>query len=268
MTPLLDIRNLSRDYARPGFFGKRERVSALRNVDLSLQPGEILGLVGESGSGKSTLARLAMALDDPSGGEVLFEGENLFALPAQALRQRRRHFQMVFQDPLSAFNPRATVESVLNDPLRIHEIVGKAERPARIGELLDKVGLAMSLRGRSVLALSGGQRQRLALARALATRPKLLILDEAVSALDLSIRRQILELLVALQREDGVSYLFIGHDLAVVRAIAHRVAVMEAGRIVESGETEGIIAQPQTSLTKALIAAVPQLMTGAESRPG
>lgn len=261
--PLLAVSGLTKTFRNGG-----RHVLAVDDIGFELLAGQTLGIVGASGSGKSTLARLLMRLIPTDSGSIRFQGQDWLALSGARLRRARADIQMVFQDPLSAFNPRATVESVLNDPLRIHEIVGKAERPARIGELLDKVGLAMSLRGRSVLALSGGQRQRLALARALATRPKLLILDEAVSALDLSIRRQILELLVALQREDGVSYLFIGHDLAVVRAIAHRVTVMEAGRIVESGETEGIIAQPQTSVTKALIAAVPQLITGTESRPG
>lgn len=261
--PLLTVSGLTKTFRSGG-----RHVPAVDDISFELPAGQTLGIVGASGSGKSTLARLLMRLIPADSGSIRFQGQDWLALSGTRLRRARADIQMVFQDPASAFNPRATVESALADPLRIHEIVGKAERPARIGELLDKVGLAASLRGRSVLALSGGQRQRLALARALATRPKLLILDEAVSALDLSIRRQILELLVALQREDGVSCLFIGHDLAVVRAIAHRVAVMEAGRIVESGETEGVIARPQSSVTKALIAAVPQLVTGAENRPG
>lgn len=261
--PLLTVSGLTKTFRSGG-----RHVLAVDDISFELPAGQTLGIVGASGSGKSTLARLLMRLIPADSGSIRFQGQDWLALSGTRLRRARADIQMVFQDPASAFNPRATVESALDDPLRIHEIVGKMERPARIGELLDKVELSASLRGRSVLALSGGQRQRLALARALATRPKLLILDEAVSALDLSIRRQILELLVALQREDGVSCLFIGHDLAVVRAIAHRVVVMEAGRIVESGETEGVIARPQSSVTKALIAAVPQLVTGAESRPG
>ena len=261
--PLLTVSGLTKTFRSGG-----RHVLAVDDISFELPAGQTLGIVGASGSGKSTLARLLMRLIPADSGSIRFQGQDWLALSGTRLRRARADIQMVFQDPASAFNPRATVESALDDPLRIHEIVGKMERPARIGELLDKVELSASLRGRSVLELSGGQRQRLALARALATRPKLLILDEAVSALDLSIRRQIQELLVALQREDGVSCLFIGHDLAVVRAIAHRVVVMEAGRIVESGETEGVIARPQSSVTKALIAAVPQLVTGAESRPG
>lgn len=261
--PLLSVSGLTKTFRSGG-----RHVLAVDDISFELAAGQTLGIVGASGSGKSTLARLLMRLIPTDAGEIRFQGQDWLALSGGRLRRARSDMQMVFQDPLSAFNPRATVESALADPLRIHEIVAKAERSARIEALLEKVGLSPSLRGRSVLALSGGQRQRLALARALATRPKLLILDEAVSALDLSIRRQVLELLVSLQREDGVSCLFIGHDLAVMRAIAHRVAVMEAGRIVESGETESVIAHPQSSVTKALIAAVPQLTTGAESRPG
>ena len=255
MTPLLDIRNLSRDYARPGFFGKGERVSALRNVDLSLQPGEILGLVGESGSGKSTLARLAMALDRPSGGEVLFEGENLFALPAQDLRQRRRHFQMVFQDPFGSLDPRHRVGRIVAEPLHLlSPRPSAAEAKAEVAAILEAVGLPEDAALRFPHEFSGGQRQRIALARALITRPKLVVADEPVSALDLSVQAQVLDLILDLNQKFGTAFLFISHDLAVVEYIADRVAVMRAGEIVEIGAAAKVFSDPQHAYTRSLLA--------------
>ena len=256
--PLLRVRDLSKTFS-----GGSRRVLAVSDVSFDLPHGETLGLVGASGSGKSTLARLVLRLVAPDAGSVHFQGHDWLALRGARLRQARANMQMVFQDPASAFNPRATVESALADALRIHTVVASTGRDGEIGGLLEKVGLSPALRLRRVSALSGGQRQRLAIARALATRPKLIVLDEALSALDLATRRQILDLLVSLQRSDGIGYLFISHDLAVVRAIAHRIVVMDAGHVVEHGDTDAVIDNPQTSITRALIAAVPRLIVQA-----
>lgn len=255
MTALLTIDGLSKRFSSGG-----RDVRALDDVSLTLRPGETLGLVGASGSGKSTLARVILRLIKPDAGAIRFEGTDWLALSGSALRQRRAHMQMVFQDVLGAFNPRATVGSVLDDPLRIHNVVVKSERPHEIAALLDRVGLPASYSARSIRELSGGQQQRVAIARAIATRPSLIVLDEAVSALDVSVRGKILELLVALQEERGIAYLFVSHDLAVLRAVSHQIAVMDAGRLVEVGPAQQIIASPGTPAAKALIAAVPHLI--------
>ena len=227
---LLTVKHLSKTY-----MGHGRHVTALDDVSLTLAKGQTLGLAGASGSGKSTLARVILRLLSTDAGKVHFSGEDWLALSGSRLRQRRRGMQMVFQDVLGAFNPRATVSSVLDDPLRIHDIVERAERPREIAGLLERVGLPASYVGRSIRELSGGQRQRVAIARAIATRPSLIVLDEAVSALDASVRRRILELLVELQQERGIAYLFVSHDLAVLRAVSHRIAIMHEGRIVEAG---------------------------------
>ncbi|MFC4624554.1 ABC transporter ATP-binding protein [Daeguia caeni] len=229
----------------------------LDRIGLTLARGETLALVGPSGCGKSTLARALLRLIPLTGGTIRLEGQDWLALRGAGLRRARAKIQMVFQDPLSAFNPRASVEDVLREPLRIH---GIRRSPA---ELLDLVGLDARLLSRGVHAISGGQRQRVALARALASKPSLIILDEAVSALDVTVRGSILRLLSDIQQEEGTSYLFITHDLAVAAQLAHRIAVMErgarGGRIVETGPTRHIIQTPQASITKALIDAVPVL---------
>jgi peptide/nickel transport system ATP-binding protein len=252
---LLEVRKLSRSFNRNG-----TRIVALDNVSLDLASGETLGLVGPSGSGKSTLARVIMRLVEADSGAIGFDGVSLLDQRGEKLRVLRKHLQMVFQDPLAAFNPRATVASALDDPLRIHAIGSGWERPKLIAGLLDRVGLPAALAGRAIHEISGGQRQRVAIARALATKPKLIVLDEAVSALDVSVRGQILKLLVELQREEGLAYLFISHDLAVVRAVAHRVAILDQGRIVETGPTKTVVADPQSGVGKALVAAVPTLV--------
>ena len=244
---------------RKTFVSRGRHVAALEGVSLTLARGETLGIVGPSGSGKSTLARVLLRLVEPDGGGIMFGGTDLLALRHERLRAIRKRIQMVFQDPLAAFNPRATVASALNDPLRIHRIAPRQQRPAAIARLLDRVGLSINLAGRAIHEISGGQRQRLSIARALATGPELIVLDEAVSALDISVRGQILELLVDVQRADGVAYVFVSHDLAVVRAIAHSVAIMDGGRIVEGGPTPAVVADPQSATGKALVAAVPQL---------
>ncbi|MCQ1571889.1 ATP-binding cassette domain-containing protein [Neorhizobium galegae] len=253
---LLAIENLSKRFSSGG-----REVAAVSDVSLTLGPGETLGLVGASGSGKSTLARILMRLLPADAGSIRFEDEDWLALSGANLRHRRARMQMVFQDVLGAFNPRATVASVLDDPLRIHGIVPKAERPREIAALLDRVGLPANYAERSIREVSGGQRQRIAIARAIATKPSLIVLDEAVSALDVSIRGKILELLAELQEERGISYLFVSHDLAVLRAVSHRIAVMETGRLVETGTMRQMIENPQSPAARALIGAVPRLVT-------
>jgi len=253
--PLLSATGISKTYVSGG-----RRVVALDDTSITLEPGRTLGLVGPSGSGKSTLARILLRLIEPDAGRIVFDGIDLLALRGEALRSVRRRIQMVFQDPLSAFNPRATVGGALADPLRIHGMASRAERPAAVAHLLERVGLDPTLATRGIREISGGQRQRVAIARAIATKPHLIVLDEAVSALDVSVRGKILDLLVGLQREQGIAYVFVSHDLAVVRAIAHTVAIMDAGRIVEQGWTPEIVASPRSTTGKALVAAVPQLV--------
>ncbi|WP_327207868.1 dipeptide/oligopeptide/nickel ABC transporter ATP-binding protein [Rhizobium johnstonii] len=252
---LLSIENLSK-----GFSSSGRRVAALDNVSLTIAAGETLGLVGASGSGKSTLSRILLRLVAADAGSIRFEGEDWLALNGSPLRRRRARMQMVFQDPLAAFNPLASVGAVLDDPLRIHG-VAKDRRLGEIAKLLERVGLTADHAARPVRALSGGQRQRVAIARAIATRPSLLVLDEAVSALDVTVRGRILELLVDLQEEQGIACLFISHDLAVVRAVSHRIAVMDGGRIVETGPAAAVVAAPQSEAARALVAAVPRLVT-------
>jgi peptide/nickel transport system ATP-binding protein len=251
---LLSVEGLSKTYAPNG-----QTTHALKDVSLSLRRGETVGLAGPSGCGKSTLVRIIMRLTTPDDGTIRFDDEDWLALSPTQLRHERRHMQMVFQDTLGAFNPRATVETTIGEPLRIHKIVPAAMRQGEILRLLDRVGLPQSYASRSILDLSGGQRQRVAIARALSTQPSLLVMDEAVSALDVSVRGRILELLVDIQRESGIACLFVSHDIAVIRAVCHRVAIMEAGEIVEIGETQRIVSSPQSQTTQQLIAAVPRL---------
>lgn len=227
---------------------------ALDHVNLEIASGETLALVGPSGSGKSTLARALLRLHVLQSGSIEFENENWLALKGSALRKRRARMQMVFQDPLSAFNPRATVYDLLHKPLRIHGI------RRDISELLQKVGLDPKLSKRGVHEISGGQRQRVAIARAFATNPSLIVLDEAVSALDVTVRGSILKLLKEIQKAEGTAYLFITHDLAVAAQMADRIAVMERGRIVECRPARDLIAAPQAPVTKALIEAVPRIL--------
>ncbi|WP_313591417.1 ABC transporter ATP-binding protein [Agrobacterium cavarae] len=254
MEPFFSVNHLSKRYQSQG-----RTVQALDDVSFTLARGETLGLAGPSGCGKSTLARIIMRLSPANGGEVRFQGQNLLDLSGRDLRAARRHMQMVFQDTHGAFNPRATVADAIGEPLRIQKIVAPRDRQAEIARLLERVGLGADHAERPVLQLSGGQRQRVAIARAIACRPSLLVMDEAISALDVSVRAQILELLVSLQSETGLSCLFVSHDLAVIRAVCHRVAIMEMGRIVERGETDSVISNPQSDTARRLIAAVPTL---------
>lgn len=249
---LLSVTGLSKR-----FEGRGRHVMALDDVSFSVAAGETLGIVGPSGSGKSTLARVLLRLIEPDAGEIIIDGEDWLALAQRELRQRRGSIQMVFQDPVSAFNPRTTIGKAISDPLRIHAVVDAGKREATVADLLHRVGLRPDMAGRRIHEISGGQRQRVALARALASRPKLVVLDEALSALDVSLREQMLELLVGLQREDGISFIFIGHDPAVVRLISHRVAIMDAGKIVETGDADRVLTHPQSETGKALLAAIP-----------
>lgn len=255
---------LQADHLHKAYRSGGRDVAALKDVSITLRAGETLGVIGPSGCGKSTLARGLLRLTDLDGGKISFAGQDWLGLKGAALRQARGAMQMVFQDPASAFHPRASVASTLQEPLRLHGKTTPAQWPARLTELLLAVDLDPMLVTRSLRDLSGGQRQRVAIARALACAPKLIVLDEAVSALDASVRGKILELLVKLQRDRGLAYLFIGHDLGVVRAISHRIAVMDAGAIVETGETEALLAAPQSPMLRRLITAVPPLpVTGA-----
>lgn len=252
--PLLAVSGLTKRYRRGG-----QTITAVENIAFDIARGETLALAGPSGSGKSTIGRLVLRLIEPDAGHIAFEGEDFLALRGAALRARRARLQMVFQDPLAASNPRATVARVLEDPLRIHGIVARSERPRRIATLLERVGLPSNLGPRAIHEISGGQRQRVAIARAIATQPSLIVLDEAVSALDVSVRASILELLLDLQRENRIAYLFISHDLGVVRAFAHRVVILDDGRVMESGDARSVIDAPQSAVGKALVAAVPTL---------
>ncbi|PWK59450.1 ATP-binding cassette domain-containing protein [Aminobacter sp. AP02] len=257
---LLEVGGLSKRFMRGG-----KRFTALDGVGFSIAAGETLALVGPSGSGKSTVARILLRLVEADAGSARFDGQDLLALRGSALRAVRAKLQMVFQDPQAAFNPRATVGRLLDDPLRIHGIVERAGRPKAIAALLERVGLAAELAGRAVHEISGGQRQRVAIARALATRPSLIVLDEPVSALDVLVRADILRLLVDLQRDDGIAYLFISHDLGAVRAIAHRIAIMDGGKIVEQGEARAVIESPVSATGRALVAATPELPRATEN---
>ncbi|TIW90120.1 MAG: ABC transporter ATP-binding protein [Mesorhizobium sp.] len=256
---LLAVSNLTKRYRRVG-----KSIAAVDDVSFHVDPGETLALAGPSGSGKSTIARLVLRLIEPDAGRIEFEGSDFLALSGATLRARRARLQMVFQDPLAAFNPRATVAHVLDDPLRVHDIASRAERPRRIAALLERVGLTADLAPRAIHEISGGQRQRVAIARAIATKPSLIVLDEAVSALDVSVRREILDLLLDLQHQEKIAYLFISHDLGVIRSVAHRIVLLDAGRIAESGDTRAVIDAPQSAIGKALLAAAPRLSRTAQ----
>jgi peptide/nickel transport system ATP-binding protein len=258
---LLEVRRLTRDYVLRSNAGLAARtLRAVDDVSFSIQPGEVLGIVGESGCGKSTLARIVMALDRPTSGEVLLENDSLFALSARALRQRRRDFQMVFQDPYGSLDPRHSVARIVAEPLHLDRAAAtKVERSARVAEALESVGLRASDAARYPHEFSGGQRQRIAIARALITRPKFVVADEAVSALDLSVQSQILKLLLQLTKRNGLTVLFISHNLGVIEEIADRVGVMYAGRLIEIGATRDVLHHPQHEYTQRLLDAEPTL---------
>ncbi len=258
--PLLQVEDLSRHYGGGGLFGGSRGSSkrALDGVSLTVAAGEILGVVGESGCGKSTLARLVMAFDRPTGGRVLLDGEPLFAIDSRALARRRRDLQMVFQDPYGSLDPRQTIGRIVAEPLHLlARRLGRAEGALRVDEMLKAVGLGPEASRRYPHQFSGGQRQRIAIARALITAPKLVVADEPVSALDLSIQAQVLNLILDINRDRGTAFLFISHNLGVVQAIADRVSVMYRGRIVETGPAASLFASPRHPYTALLIAAEP-----------
>ena len=259
--PLLETVRLVRDYprARQGLFERPTVLRALGGVSLSIERGASLGLIGESGSGKSTLARLAVALEKPDAGTVRLDGEDLFSASRSRLRILRRRLAMVFQDPYGSLDPRHKISTIIEEPLRgLERRLGKSERHARAEDVIRSVGLKTEHLDRYPHEFSGGQRQRIAIARALVTQPELIIADEAVSALDVSVQAQILNLMIDLQDSAKLTYLFISHDLNVVRHVTDRVAVLYLGRIVERGPTATVFANPAHPYTRALIEAVPK----------
>jgi ABC-type oligopeptide transport system ATPase subunit len=259
-SPLVEVRNLVKRYDQgSGWFRRAMGAPAVDDVSFSIEVGETFGLVGESGSGKTTTGRCMLRLLEPDAGEVWFKGENILTFPRARLRAARREMQMVFQDPYSSLNPRMRVGATVREPLDIHRIGTRPEREARVDELFWMVGLDPGLKRRYPHEFSGGQRQRIGLARAIALNPSFVIADEPVSALDVSIQAQVVNLLLDLQAELGLTYLFIAHDLRLVRHICTRVAVMYKGRIVELGPTEALFEAPQHAYTKALLSAIPSL---------
>jgi oligopeptide/dipeptide ABC transporter ATP-binding protein len=260
--PLLKVRDLRVHFPNEGGI-----VRAVDGVDFELRAGETLALVGESGCGKSSLARALVGLNPITSGSAELEGRTITGLSRAAARPFRRELQLVFQDPYASLNPRFTVAQTLAEPLLLHDKASRSNVDSKVCELLSQVGLDPELRTRYPHEFSGGQRQRISIARALAVEPSLLLCDEVTSALDVSIQAQILELLRSVQRERGLSYLFITHDLGVVRYIAHRVAVMYVGQIVELRETESLFESPAHPYTQALLASIPRVSSGSEARP-
>ncbi len=257
---LLEVKNLKVHFpVKHGLFSRvKEHVKAVDDVSFAIQPGETLGLVGESGCGKTTLGRAIVKLVEPTAGSILFEGEDIAHLSGSALRARRRKFQMIFQDPYGSLNPRMTVAQIIGEAIDIHKLAeSSVARQKRIEELLKAVGLDSMHAQRYPHEFSGGQRQRIGIARALAVEPKLIVCDEPVSALDVSVQAQIINLLQDLQQKWGLAYLFIAHDLAVVEHISRRVMVMYLGKVVELAEAQAIIGAPKHPYTQALISAVP-----------
>ncbi|MFJ8209025.1 dipeptide ABC transporter ATP-binding protein [Streptomyces sp. NPDC096033] len=256
--PLLEVTGLRKTFPGRGRAGRRDPLVALDGVDLVLHPGETLGIVGESGSGKSTLARTLVQVYEPTSGVLRFRGRELSAASPEASRALRREVQMVFQDPFSSLNPRMTVGQIIAEPLIAHGLGDRARRAERVAALLRQVGLEPEAAGRHPRAFSGGQRQRIGIARALAPEPSVLICDEPVSALDVSVQAQVVNLLADLQRDLGLALLFIAHDLAVVRQISHRIAVMHRGRVVETGPSDEVCTRPAHPYTRALLGSVPR----------
>ncbi len=256
---LLDVQDLKMHFpVKEGVFQRATKsVKAVDGVSLTIKPGETLGLVGESGCGKSTLGKAIVRLLDPTSGSIKFDGHELVGLRQSQMRPIRRDIQMMFQDPAESLDSRLSVRQIISEPLDIHGIGSKADRRQRVDQMLDKVGLPRAAADKFSFEFSGGQRQRIGIARALALEPKLLVLDEPVSALDVSVQSQVMNLLLDLQKDMGLSYLFIAHDLAVVKHISDRVAVMYLGKIVEQAGADEIYKEPLHAYTKALLSAIP-----------
>jgi oligopeptide transport system ATP-binding protein len=254
--PLLSVSGLAKEFA---IKGNKNKIKAVDGVSFSLNAGETLGVVGESGSGKSTLGRLVLRLLEPTAGEINFDGQKISELNPKELRAARRQMQMIFQDPFASLDPRMTIEALIREPLDIHQIGTTAERAEMVRKIVGHVGLTEDALTRYPHEFSGGQRQRISIARAIITKPKLIVADEPVSALDVSIQSQILNLMLELRKELNLTYIFISHDLSVIQHIADKVAVMYLGKIVEFAPVEEIFANPQHPYTKALISAVPQI---------
>ena len=264
---LLDVQHVSQRYAlpRPSVFAKAGHIQALDNVSFQLMAGKSMGVVGESGSGKSTLARLVMALEKPTQGQVIFKGQDLNALPQAHLQAARSNFQMVFQDPYGSLDPRQKVLRIVTEPLhsQLHGVSGQSLSASDLKDLaaqaLSEVGLRPSDLDKYPHEFSGGQRQRIAIARALITRPALIVADEPVSALDVSVQAQVLNLMMDLQERFGLSYLFVSHDLAVINLMCDDVIVLQHGQVVEAGSTDDIFQRPQHPYTQTLLSAIPGL---------
>jgi oligopeptide transport system ATP-binding protein len=257
--PILEVRNLKKHFAvRKGMFGEKTTVKAVDGVSFSVMPQESFAVVGESGCGKTTLGKLVLALEKPTEGSVFFDGVDMATMSASAVRKLRREMQVIFQDPYSSLNPRMTVEDIITEPWVIHDMHKEpGERAKKLAKLLDDCGIAKTYLPRHPHEFSGGQRQRVGIARALALDPRLVIADEPVSALDVSIQAQILNLLKDLQKERKLAYLFISHDFSVVRHLCTKIAVMYLGRVVEAADSETLFNDPQHPYTEALLSAVP-----------
>ena len=257
---LLEVRGLKKYFpVLRRWRQEKASVRAVDGVDLTIHRGETLGLVGESGCGKTTVGRLILRLIEPTEGEILFEGKNLVALDKKQIHPMRRAFQIIFQDPFASLNPRMTVSEIVGRPMEIHGLVERSRRNEKVRQLLESVGLRKEHLSRYPHEFSGGQRQRIGIARALATQPKLIVADEPTSALDVSVQAQILNLMKQLQREFGLTYLFISHNISVIRHISDRIGVMYLGRVVEMAEKKALFQSPAHPYTRALLAAVPSL---------
>lgn len=267
MTDMLKVRGLVKHYdTRRGVWGKMTGnsgtlVQAVSGVDITIQQGKTLGLIGESGCGKSTLGRAILRLHEPTSGAIEFDGTNVINLDAEAMKEMRQKMQIIFQDPYASLNPRKTVRQIIGQPLKIHDKISDAEVDERVAEMMERVGLKVSHMNRYPHQFSGGQRQRIGIARALILNPKFVVCDEPVSALDVSIQAQIIELLADLKRELGLTYLFISHDISVIGYVSERIAVMYLGKIVEEGDTHTILNSPLHPYTQALLSSVPQVET-------
>jgi ABC-type oligopeptide transport system ATPase subunit len=256
--PLVEVSHLRKEFVRDaGILRKGARIAAVDDVSFSIEEGETYGLVGESGSGKTTTGRCMLRLVEPTSGEVRFRGQNVLALSRRRMREARREMQIVFQDPYSSLNPRMRAQQIVEEPLVIHRLGNRAARRERVEELFRLVGLNPAQLDRYPHQFSGGQRQRIGLARALALNPSFLVLDEPVSALDVSVQAQVINLLMDLQQQLKLTYLFIAHDLRLVEHVCARVAVMYLGRIVEMGPAASLFASPQHPYTRALLSAIP-----------